>query len=116
METASWSVIEVFTGAPPNARHGEDVEAGYRMTVADGVVRVDPGVRRGDIADVTITLDWNAACEMAVLSSGPKLAALTASHLADGRIRVTGDLRKSPISFAILHDRMVAWAAPTPLA
>jgi hypothetical protein len=113
LDAPSWSVVELFTGAPDSALPGDQLDAGYRMTVREGVVRVIPGVRKDDVGDVRITLDWEAACQMAAMSSGPELSAVTASHLAAGRIRVIGDLRKSPIPFPILHDRMVAWTEPT---
>ncbi len=102
---APFAYAEVFTNAPLSSRNG--AIAGYVLTIADGKVKVRPGVQDNEAVDCTVSMDYAAGLDSLRLKSSPELGEFSRQAAAAGKLQMTGSLEATPLPMGALHDAMV---------
>lgn len=79
---------------------------GFRIDFANGVARVRPGALPGESANLVLEMSWSDAHRVCAQRGGPGLDELLGAMIADGRLRVNGDLSVLQLDLNAFHDRV----------
>lgn len=112
----SLSLIELLSDVPAGlgGLAAPYQQAGLRLDISGGMMRLRRGVMPGEPASVRIVTHWDDALKAALMPLGDEYARFTAWRVGAGRLRKQGDIPPAAAAvLAAVHDR-VALRTRTP--